>query len=85
MRTTVAIDDDVFDKLKALAQKQRVSLRQIVVETLRRGLGSQDPHAPRRKAFRTRVFRSVFRPGVDPLRLNQLSDDIEALRISERR
>lgn len=82
MRTTIAIDDDVFEKLKTIAHKQQVSLRQVVVETLRRGLSSQEPRPQQRKPFHTKVFRSAFRPGVDPLRLNQLSDEIEVARDS---
>jgi hypothetical protein len=31
------------------------------------------------------AFESAFRPGVDPLRLNQLVDELEARRLSERR
>lgn len=85
MRTTIAIDDDVFEKLKVMARKQRTSLRQVVVETLRRGLSSQEPRRERRKPFHTKVFRSAFRPGVDPLRLNQLADEIEVARIAETR
>ena len=81
MRTTIAIDDDVFEKLKTLARKQRTSLRHVVVETLRRGLNAQEPRRERPKPFRTKVFRSPFRPGVDPQRLNQLADEIEVTKI----
>ena len=83
MRTTIAIDDDVFEKLKVMARKQRTSLRQVVVETLRRGLSTQEPRPERRKPFHTKVFRSAFRPGVAPLRLNQLVDEIEVALIAE--
>ena len=77
MRTTVAIDDDLFDKLKEAATKRRQPFTRIVNETLRRGLSGQHPRRTRRAAFRVEPFDSAFRPGVDPLRLNQLVDDLE--------
>lgn len=36
-----------------------------------------------RKAFRTKVFRRAFRKGVDPLRLNQLPDELEVAEFSK--
>ncbi len=77
MRTTIALDDDLAEKLQAMAQKQRTSFRKVVNETLRRGLSAQTPRSPRRQPFRTDTFDSPFRAGVDPLRLNQLADDLE--------
>ena len=35
------------------------------------------------RPFRIDTFRSAFRPGVDPLKLNQLSDELEARRFAE--
>jgi hypothetical protein len=32
------------------------------------------------RSFHGEVFRSRFRPGVDPLKLNQLGDELEARR-----
>lgn len=84
MRTTIALDDDLAEKLQAMAHKQRVSLRKVVNETLRRGLSAQTHRTPRREPFRTDTFESPFRAGVDPLRLNQLVDDLEAERNSGR-
>jgi hypothetical protein len=78
VRTTVAIDDDVFEKLKDAAAKRRQTFTAVVNETLRRGLSAPRPRAVRRGRFRVETFASAFRPGVDPLRLNQLLDDLEA-------
>lgn len=36
------------------------------------------------RPFRVETFRSAFRPGVDSLELNQLSDELEARRFTER-
>jgi hypothetical protein len=83
VRTTVAIDDDLFEKLREVAAKRRQPFTRIVNETLRRGLSGQRPRPARRAAFRVKPFDSPFRPGVDPLRLNQLVDDLEVRRATE--
>ena len=85
MRTTVTIDDDLFEQLKELATKRRQPFTTIVNETLRRGLAAQRPRPARRAPFRVEPFDSAFRPGVDPLRLNQLLDDLEVRRETEPR
>jgi len=85
MRTTVAIDDDLFEKLRDAAAKRREPLSRIVNEMLRRGLSGQHPRPSRRARFRVEPFDSAFRPGVDPLRLNQLVDDLEVRRVVEPR
>lgn len=77
MRTTVAIDDDLFEKLRDAAAKQRRPFTKIVNETLRRGLSGQRPRAARPAPYRVDPFDSAFLPGVDPLRLNHLADDLE--------
>ncbi len=76
MRTTLTLDDDIAAKLKQVAHRQNVPFKQVVNSVLRRGLGAQE--LPRRsRRFRVATFRSPFRPGVDPLRLNQLVDELE--------
>lgn len=77
MRTTLTLDDDLADKLKQLAEDRRQPFRQVVNEVVRRGLTAV---APRRPAtpFKVRPFRSAFRAGVDPAKLNQLLDDLDA-------
>jgi hypothetical protein len=82
MRTTIALDDDIAEKLQDIAHKRRESFRQVVNETLRRGLSAQVPRPARTKLFKADTFESPFRAGVDPLRLNQLVDDLEVQRDS---
>jgi hypothetical protein len=82
MRTTLTIDDDVAVKLRDLAHRRRISFKEAVNSVLRRGLSAQEGRTAPGRPFRVEVFRSRFRPGVDPLRLNQLSDELEAGRIS---
>ena len=75
MRTTLTLDDDVADFLRELAQLQSKPFKQVVNETLRRGMS---PAAREdRPVFRVTPLRGGFRPGIDPLRLNQLNDELE--------
>jgi len=78
MRTTLTLDDDVAAKLKNYARRQRVSFKEAVNTVLRRGFTAPVARRAEAPAFRVDVFNSPFRPGVDPLRLNQLCDDLEA-------
>jgi hypothetical protein len=80
VRTTLELDDDISETLKRLAQARRVSFRQIANETLRRGLTGQYSKVAL-KPFRVSAFKSAFRPGVDPLRLNQLADELDVERL----
>lgn len=83
MRTTLTLDDDVAIKLRELAHRRRVPFKDVVNSVLRRGLAAQESRAESRRPFRVEVFRSAFRAGVDPLKLNQLSDELEARRFAE--
>jgi hypothetical protein len=84
VRTTLTLDDDVADKLKRLAEQRRVPFRQVVNDLLRRALSGQGPRR-RPEPFQVETFTSAFRAGVDPQRLNQLVDELEAQRALERR
>ncbi len=77
MRTTLTLDDDVADRLKRLAEQRRIPFRQVVNELLRRALSGQGPRR-RPEPFQVETFTSPFRPGVDPLKLNELADELEA-------
>ena len=65
------------DFLKAQSRLQDRPFKQIVNEVLRRGMAraSSDPEPPR---FRVVPNHGGLVPGVDPLRLNQLDDQLEA-------
>ncbi len=78
MRTTLTLDEDVAAKLKSVARRRRLSFKEVVNATLRRGLSAQAVSKPREAAYRVQTFRSAFRPGVDPMKLNQLVDELEA-------
>jgi Arc/MetJ family transcription regulator len=78
MRTTLTLDDDVAAKLAQLCRRNRTSLKKTVNSVLRRGLAAQERREVAARRFRIDTFRSPFRSGVDPMRLNQLSDELEA-------
>jgi hypothetical protein len=82
MRTTLTLDDDVAARLRDLAHRRRLPFKEVVNSVLRRGLAAQERRAESGRPFRVEVFRSSFRPGVDPVKLNQLSDDLEARRFA---
>ncbi len=78
MRTTLTLDEDVAKRLRQTAQRTRRSFKELVNETLRRGLsvGARPQAAAER--FVVRPKACGFRPGIDPLKLNQLVDELEA-------
>ena len=49
MRTTLALDDDIFSYARAHAQSQRRSIGEVVSALVRAGIRAQD--APRKKAI----------------------------------
>ena len=70
------MDDDVADALKELARRFDQTFKQVVNDILRRGLSpvSDEPRTP----YRVKPHRSSLRSGVDMLRLNQLSDELQS-------
>ncbi len=84
MRTTLTLDDDVAAKLKDLTRRKKIPFKEAVNTVLRRGFVAPEAHRTSNKRFRVDVFRSPFRAGVDPLRLNQLSDDLEVEQAARR-
>ena len=75
MRITLTIDDDLADAIQQRAKRLGVPFNQVVNDTLRRCLAPKAPED--RPAFRVRPLRGGFRPGIDPLKLNQLNDQLE--------
>jgi len=75
MRTTLTLDPDVAQTLKARMASQNATLKKVINEALRKGL-SIEPQKPK-KPFQVRSFSLGFRPGIDIQKLNQLADDLE--------
>lgn len=80
MRTTLTIDDDLIQALKALAHQRGISFKVLVNETLRRGLSVGEEPPATIEPFRVMSAPRGFRPGIDPMKLNQLADELETER-----
>ena len=77
MRTTLTLDADVADRLRREVRRSGKNLKSVVNEALRTGLGlTQEPIGPSR--FRIRALVDGLQPGIDPEKMNQLEDEIEA-------
>ena len=77
MRTTLTIDDDLATALKALARDSGKTFKAVVNEVMRRGLMTGEKPVPDRETFVVESVRCGFLPGIDPLKLNQLVDELE--------
>src|SRR6185503_8933457 len=51
MRTTLTLDDDLVEKLRELSRKRRIAFREVVNDTLRRGLSAQELRQKRQRPF----------------------------------
>ena len=77
MRTTLTIDDDLLAALKKLAHDSGKPFKHVVNATLRCGLATGAKPLRPRPRFRVASAPRGFRPGLDPLKLNQLVDELE--------
>jgi hypothetical protein len=75
MRTTLTLDEDVAQRLRDEAARQRKTFKEVVNEALRRGL--EPARGARRRRYRVHPHKTTLRPGVDPEALNQLVDELE--------
>jgi predicted transcriptional regulator len=82
MRTTINISDGILSELRELARQRRRPFREIVEETIQRGLGVTQKNSPRR--VRIQTHRIGIKPAYQGLSLNQLYDQIEAEDIGKR-
>lgn len=84
MRTTLTLDNDIADSLKERARLLDKPFKQVVNDTLRRGMAPAVREAAAPK-YRVVPNRSGLAPCVDPLKLNQLNDQLEADEFAEQR
>jgi hypothetical protein len=76
MRTTLTLDDGIADALRERARLLNVSFKQVVNDTLRRGLSPEARESPSPR-YRVVPNHSAFVRGTDPLELNQLNDELD--------
>jgi len=82
MRTTIRVDDELLQRLKAQARRENVSLTRLLNRTLRAGLQSGGARARKRAVYRERAH-SLGTPhlGLDKaLALAASLDDEEIVR-----
>lgn len=77
MRTTLTLDEDVATRLKSLARRSGRAFRDVVNDTLRRGLACPPASAPR-QPFKVHV-RDLgrLRPGLSLDNIGALLEQIE--------
>lgn len=74
MRTTLTIDDELGARLEDLARRGGRSFKEVVNETLRRGL---DTKAPPSKPFKIEARSLALRPGVQLDNVAELLEQID--------
>lgn len=78
MRTTLTIDPDVARLIESERRRTQRSLKQIINDSLRAGLSGSVPPRGELPPYRVEARCCGFRPGVDPERLNQMLDQLDA-------
>lgn len=76
MRTTLTIDDDLAGILQKKAGQQGHSFKEVVNDTLRRGLAESLAAKPHGVVVRPHDF-GALKAGIDMDRMNQLVDELE--------
>ncbi len=76
MRTTLTLDEDVAEKLRAEVRRTGRPWKEVVNETLRRGLLARQ-QAQAAPPFRVQARPWGLRPGLDYDRIAQLVDELE--------
>ncbi len=71
MRTTLTLDNDIADYLKEQTRLLDKPFKQVVNDTLRRGMSPGIRDAPARP-YRVTPIDSEFAPGVDQMRLKDI-------------
>jgi hypothetical protein len=77
MRTTLTLDEDVAAKLRAEARRAGRPFRDIVNETLRRGLASRRIAAPRQRFKITARDLGDLKPGLSLDNIAELIEHVE--------
>ena len=76
MRTTLTLDDDLASYLKDQCRLLDKPFKQVVNDTLRRGM-SPKPESAARRRFKVVPHDSGFKPGIDPLKIKEIDAQLE--------
>ena len=78
VRTTLTLDDDLAAELNRTARLSGRSFKEVVNRAIRQGLSAgKHPQAAKDQPFVVEAQSCGFLPGIDPLRLNQLVDQLD--------
>lgn len=77
MRTTLTIEPDVAQLLRQEIRRSDKSMKAVVNDALRIGLGMRGKTAQTSR-YEVQPHAFGFKPGIDINRLNQLADELEA-------
>lgn len=78
MRTTLTLDDDLAEALNRTARHSGKSFKEVVNAAIRRGLNAaESPDTSDRPLFVVTPEACGLMGGIDPLRLNQLLDQMD--------
>jgi hypothetical protein len=79
MRTTLTIDDDLFDRIRQEAALSRRRFKDVLNQRLRLGFAAGNPKGKNGQKFEVNPLTTKgFAPGVDEKKLNQLFDALES-------
>jgi len=76
MRTTLSIEDETLERLRLVAKRSRLPLREVVDRTLRLGLERLDPR-PERPAYSAPTYSMGFPPHLNLDKALQLAAALE--------
>jgi hypothetical protein len=76
VRTTITISDGLLSELRERARQRRRPFREVLEETIQRGLSAPPP--PARQRVRLQTYHLGIKPAYQGLSLNQLYDQLEA-------
>jgi hypothetical protein len=76
MRTTVTLEPDVAEQVRDLARIRRTSFEETLNDVLRCGLRTEEDSG-KAPPFKVHPHRGGFRPGVEPDKLSEATDDLE--------
>lgn len=76
MRTTINISDGILSELRERARQRRRPFREILEETIQRGLGTMPSSSEKKVTLQT--HRVGIKPAYQGLSMNQLYDQIES-------
>src|SRR5688572_22856181 len=84
MRTTLTLEPDVAERLEQEMRRTGKSMKAVVNESLRLGLGLAGK-PPERKPFEVKPHdMGPLRSGIDPNRMNQLLDELEVEEVARK-